>query len=291
MKVSSPLALPSLAAVAGWALGLHLCAQSADWRQGPWHEPQVRYLLADLTLGGNVALYRQYGREGDPDSREAMRLWDAGSRVANTNDVERTWIPNKYGKDGRVMRVVFRGTRRTISGNEVLLTTDGQFDLGIVRAVLLDLSLGTPPAALQRKRAMDPDTAEALRRWEAGVRVLNTNRFTPRDERSGLYFHRATGKPASTVETLLNSDLPYSETNVRYFMADIALGGSLEFYRGAAQAAHEISCLEAVHRTEDGYRIINLEDFERKKVAGQTLIVRKGGKQRISGMEVRLSSD
>jgi hypothetical protein len=31
--------------------------QSADWQQVIWREPQVRYLLADMTLnGGNTSL-------------------------------------------------------------------------------------------------------------------------------------------------------------------------------------------------------------------------------------------
>ena len=78
---------------------------------------------------------------------------------------------------------------------------------------------------------------------------------------------------------------------MRYFMADMALGGSIEFYRLSAEQAHEMGCLEAVRRTEAGYKVTNLDQFERKKVDGQTLIVRKGGDQRISGMEIKLSSD
>jgi len=35
-------------------------AQSADWQEVVWGEPQVRYLLADMTLGGNTKLYRDY---------------------------------------------------------------------------------------------------------------------------------------------------------------------------------------------------------------------------------------
>ncbi len=100
-------------------------AQSADWQSVVWREPQVRYLLADMTLGGNVAMYRDYAaREKDPDSREAIRLWDAGARVVKTNDSERRWVTNQFSKDGRVMRVVYRGSNRTITGSEVLLSSD-----------------------------------------------------------------------------------------------------------------------------------------------------------------------
>ena len=88
-------------------------AQSADWQDVIWREPQVRYLLADMTLGGNTKLYRDYATaERDPDSREAIRLWDAGARVVNTNEFERKWVTNQFGKDGRVMRVVQRGSMR-----------------------------------------------------------------------------------------------------------------------------------------------------------------------------------
>jgi len=74
-------------------------------------------------------------------------------------------------------------------------------------------------------------------------------------------------------------------------MADIALGGSIEFYRAAAERDHEPGCLEAVRRTEEGFKITNLSQFERKKVNGKTLITRQGSNDRISGMEVQLSSD
>jgi hypothetical protein len=46
-----------------------------------------------MTLGGSTTLYRDYAtREKDPDSREAIRLWNAGVRVVNTNDFERRWV-------------------------------------------------------------------------------------------------------------------------------------------------------------------------------------------------------
>lgn len=268
------------------------CAQSADWQQVIWREPQVRYLVADMTLGGNVALYRDFAtREKDPDSIEAVRLWDAGARVVNTNEFERRWLTNKFGRDGRVMRVVHRGTDRTITGNEVLLSSDTLIHQASVRIALAELTLGRPVATLQGAMA-NPEVAEAVRRWTAGCRVVNTNLFEARgsgpDRR--LYF-RNTDRPLDPFFIRLNSDVPYPETNVRYFMADIALGGSIEFYRAAAERDHEMGCLEAVRRTEEGFKVTNLDQFERKQVDGKTLITRKGANRRISGMEVQLSSD
>jgi hypothetical protein len=267
-------------------------AQSFDWQQVVWREPQVRYLLADMCMGGSDQLYRKYAiEEKDPDSIEAIRLWDSGARVVNTDDFERKWVVNPHGKDGKVLRIVHRGSDRTITGSEVLLTSDSSFRQAPMRVVLADLSLGRPVSFYEAKSA-DPNVAEALRRWAAGDRVLNTDWFEAWvDGVRRWVVYRGTDKPIDGAHVHLNSDLPFPETNVRYFMADIALGGSIEFYRQAAEAAHEMGCLEAVRRTEDGYRIVNLDQFERKRVDGRMLITHKGGSERISGMEVRLSSD
>lgn len=286
--MKSPRCLALLATV----LPLLAHAQSADWQKAVWRDPQVRYLLTDMTLGGNVGMYRDYAsREKDPDSVEAIRRWDAGSRVVNTNDFERRWLTNKFGKDGRVMRVVLRGTNRTITGNEVLLSNDQYLDQGIIRMTLADLTLGRDAAYYEKLHDV-PDIAEALRIWKAGGRLINTHTFDhDSDGTNPEIVYRGTAQAAKPFHMRLNTDLPYPETNVRYFMADIALGGSLEFYRAAAERDHEMGCLEAVRRTEDGYRITNLDQFERKKVNGQTLITRQGSDARISGMDVKLSSD
>lgn len=140
--------------------------QSADWREVIWREPQVRYLLADLCLnGGKDTLYRKYAtEERDPDSREAMRLWDAGVRVVNTNEFDRKWVPSQYAEDGRMMRIVYRGSDRTITGNEVLLTSDLSLDDSAIRLALLSFALGKPVSEAEGSEH-DRDLREAIRRW------------------------------------------------------------------------------------------------------------------------------
>jgi len=274
------------------ALPLAAGAQSADWQQVIWREPQVRYLLADMTGGGKTELYRKYAtEERDPDSREAIRRWDGGVRVVNTGDFERRWVTSRLAKNSRAFRVVFRGTSRTITGNEVILSNDGAFTQASLRLVLLDLTLGAPVAAYT-EQTNQPAIAEALRVWNAGGRVSNAHLFEARgDGLARRLVVRGSGLAADGTLVRLNSDVPYPEVNVRYFMADIALGGGLEFYRKVAEEAHEMGCLEAVRRVEEGYTITNLDQFERKKVDGKVLITRKGRDQRISGKEVKLSSD
>ena len=268
-------------------------AQSADWQTVVWREPQVRYLLADMSLGGNVAMYRDYAtREKDPDSCEAMRLWDAGVRVVNTNELERRWITNSFGKDGRVMRVVQRGSDRTILGTELVLSNDGAFSQSAMRLVLLDLTLGCPVSAYEKQARSQPAVAEALRRWAEGCRVMNASWFAASGKPSKRQFtFAATWLPADGSRVVLNSDVPYPEVNVRYFLADIYLGGSRDFYHRVAESAHEMGCQEAVARYDAGVKITNLDQFERKQVDGKTLITRKGSNERISGSQVKLSTD
>jgi hypothetical protein len=268
-------------------------AQSADWQSVIWREPQVRYLLADMTGSGKSDLYRKYAtEERDPDSREAIRLWDAGVRVVNMADFERKWVTNQFGNDGRVFRVVHRGTDRTITGQEVVLSSDGSFRQDEMRLALLDLTLGAPTGSYEAKGRNNAAITEALRRFKEGCRVSNPHLFQRGGKAGGpVFFFKVSERPVDPAFIRLNSDVPYPEVNVRYFMADIALGGSIEFYRKAAEAAHEMGCLEAVRRTEEGYRITNLDQFERKKVDGKTLITRKGFDERINGMSVKLSSD
>ena len=71
----------------------------------------------------------------------------------------------------------------------------------------------------------------------------------------------------------------------------LMLGGSRDFYHRAAESAHEMGCREAVARFDAGVKITNLDQRERKQVDGKTLITRKGSNERISGNEVKLSTD
>ena len=75
------------------------------------------------------------------------------------------------------MRVVQRGSNRTITGNELVLSNDGTFSQAAMRLVLLDLTLGGPVTAYQKRAKSDPASAEALRRWNEGCRAVNARWF------------------------------------------------------------------------------------------------------------------
>ena len=266
-----------------------LQGQAADWQNVIWRDPQVRYLLADMTGGGKTELYRKYAtEERDPDSSEAVRLWDAGVRVLNMGDFERKWVTNQFGQNGRVFRVVQRGSDLTITGTEVLLSNDAHFQQATMRLAVLNMTWGASPQDYAAKAGKVAGIAEAVRRFAKGCRASNAHCF----ERSGKGFVlKGTRQPLDPFLIKLNSDLAYSEVNVRYFLADMMLGGSRDFYHRTAEAAHEMGCQEAVARFDGGVKITNLDQFERKKVDGKMLITRKGSNERIKGMLVKLSTD
>jgi hypothetical protein len=80
-------------------------------------ESRVRYILADIQLGGVDGYYREH--VDAEEVAEALRRWDAGITVTNIDQFERKLI-------GDTWQVVYAGTETLIDGKDVLLTTDPQ---------------------------------------------------------------------------------------------------------------------------------------------------------------------
>jgi hypothetical protein len=80
-------------------------------------EARVRYILADIQLGGVDGYYRDH--VDAEEIAEALRRWDAGITVTNFDQFERKIV-------GETWQVVYAGTETLIDGNDVLLTTDPQ---------------------------------------------------------------------------------------------------------------------------------------------------------------------
>ena len=129
-------------------LALAITLSGSPVRAEPYHEPQVRYILADIQLGGSVDYYGKWAKEeNDPDSKRAVKEWQAGTRVKNIAAFERKTVEGKFGKG---LRIVYQGTNRTINGMDVVLSKDLNYRQGDVRYHLADLTIGLPPAALVR---------------------------------------------------------------------------------------------------------------------------------------------
>ncbi len=113
-----------------------------------YDEERVRYILADLALGGPYGYYTNF--PNDSNAREATLRWRNGIRVINADDFERKIVGNKG------WTIVYYGTNDQIYGMHVKLTTDIQeFE---AEAVSIDLSVPKPriPSGISVKKS--PDT-------------------------------------------------------------------------------------------------------------------------------------
>lgn len=79
-----------------------------------------------------------------------------------------------------------------------------------------------------------------------------------------------------------------NESRVRYILADIQLMNTTTPYR--AKIADEETA-EALRQWDAGIRVANVDQFERKNVAGQWQIVYTGSEEPIKGSDVSLTSD
>jgi hypothetical protein len=81
----------------------------------------------------------------------------------------------------------------------------------------------------------------------------------------------------------------YDEATIRYILADAELGGVIDYYR---QFLDQPNVAEAICRWDNGVRVQNLSNFERKIVGDQGWkIVYTGTENLINGLDVVLSSD
>jgi hypothetical protein len=78
-------------------------------------ESRVRYILADIQLGGVDGYYREH--VDAEEVAEALRRWDAGITVTNIDQFERKLV-------GETWQVVYAGTETLINGSDVVLSTD-----------------------------------------------------------------------------------------------------------------------------------------------------------------------
>ena len=249
-----------------------------------YKEPHVRYLIADMTLGGSPDYYKQHAHDSVPAT--ALKEWEAGARLMETNRFERRRIQTPYGES---MRVLFKGTERTVTGADLLLTSDLTFEQAPMRLVLADLTLGRPVAFYEAKKK-DANVAEALKRWGYGARAVNTNLFTSRGAKRELVYV-ANGRPLDGALVRLNSDPHFSEAWLRYLIAEMQLGTPKEKFLNFGQRFHDYNCLEAVAYLEAGYKVTNLDRFELKPVKNNPTVVYKGTEKRVDPFDIRLTSD
>ena len=254
-----------------------------------YKEPHVRYLLADMTLGGSPDYYRKHAHDAVP--AVALKEWEAGVRLVNTNQFERRRIQTPYGES---MRVVLKGTDDTAIGADLLLTSDLEFEQAPMRRMLADLTLGRPLAHYEAKKS-DPGVAQALKRWTYGARAVNTNLYVIQgngEQRRLVY--RANGRPLDGALVRLNTDPHFSDDWRRYLIAEIQLAGTREKIASFGHRFHDYNCLVAVAHYDAGHRVANVDRFEFNAAEGKpgvSNVVYRGTSRRATPSDIRLTSD
>jgi hypothetical protein len=227
----------------------------------------VRYLMADVLLGGDKEYYRQF--LDDANSIEALRRLDGGIQITNLSDFERKMVP------GKNIRVVKKGTLTDTNGTDLKLSTDPIFIEPEIRSFMLELNLGKTKSKVCHEKNIQ--FAEALRRDSVGVKILNLDDI-----------RKDKGQVAKKI--VLSSDVDYDEDLVCYMLADMCLGGPAGFYAEIFDMWRDPNAGEAVRRWNEGIRIKNILEFDRVKLSGKgTKIVWKGSLRIITGNETVLT--
>jgi hypothetical protein len=168
-----PVATPSPAApIAQAQVNQYPPYQSIGYQQQRTDDAKVRYILIDIQLTGNADYYRQYISQ-DSITNQAVQKWDQGIRVVNIYQFQR------INNQNQGWLVVYGGTNNIVIGSDVVLTQDiGAANNGEarIRYILADCQLGSV-IDYYRQYTNDPLVAEAVSRWDQGVRVVNINNF------------------------------------------------------------------------------------------------------------------
>jgi len=245
-------------------------------------DSQIRYSLADVQLGGQAVLnyYRKYG--DNTAVQKMLDIWDSGDRVLNIYHFQRA-----LATDGS-WAVLIGGTQLVAGGDDIVLpgyVNAGGNQEAQVRYILADAQLASSIEYYRQYRSV-PAVAEAVRRWDAGVRVRNINQFGMADNGMKVI---ATGNSqlVDATHILLSSDMAVTPDfcatgagRINYIIADIQLGGVDDYYR---QYTNDPVITEALRQWDAGVRVANLASFERKVVGSSGWLITNAG----SGQQVR----
>lgn len=80
----------------------------------------------------------------------------------------------------------------------------------------------------------------------------------------------------------------FSESTVRYILADITKGGPISYY---VDHSYDPNALEALQRWQSGVRVLNGGNFERRYIGDSPWIVYSGTTKIVDGMDVKLTTD
>ncbi len=178
--------------------------QSVMYTQQPDDGARQRAMIADMQLSKNRDSYYRIYTPQDPVVAEAVRQYDSGDAVMNIYQFDVVEI------DLGDVVVVYGGTNTVVNGGDVVLASDigGLTDVEArIRYMLADMQLGNV-VDYYRQFTADPPVKEAVDRWDAGVRVVNIDRFERRIlvQAGWKVLYAGTDNPINGRDVILTSD-------------------------------------------------------------------------------------
>lgn len=248
-----------------------------------FYQDAARYMFADICLGAPISYYEQtYTLSRDPNIFATLNFVRDSIRIVNLDLFER--ITSANGK----VAVVYKGTQKTINGNDVELNTDVTGDAE-VRYKMADVALGAP-LSFYKADAKNATNKIMFQLLEKDVRVINISDFERNRFSDGgmLVVKKNTRRQITGQEVILSSDLTDSEAPIRYCMALIGFKGDLKDY---VKYPHSLILANALQRLKQGEKIVNRDQFDLVDKAGKPEIVFKLTGSNAFGMDMVLNND
>jgi len=262
-----------------------LCLPLALFAQKSYRTNWAKYILADICLGADVGFYEKFAAEGDANSSRAVRWFKQGILIENISQYERVEL------EKNVIRIVRKDNNQPTNGSELKLTTEKFYNELNVRLVLADLSLGVELSDYLPQFG-NPDVQEALTRRTDNVKVANLDDLE-RIKLNGIWtvVKKGTKIPVDGKMIELDIDDDCYQEDARYMYADMCLGGPESFYREILYKWRDPNAGGALKMLDEGLKINNISLFERRTYGDKCDIVYKGTTIRITGKDVKLSTD
>jgi len=237
-------------------------------------DAEMRYKMVDIGLGAPIGFYQADAK--NDSNIQMFSHFENGVKVLNLCDFER----NRFSDLG--MLDVLKGTRKQITGEEVILSSDLAFDEAPVRKIMACIALGDKQETLSTY----PQTlwkAIALQRINDGVKIVNISSFEVVNQPAGdkTLVYRGTANAADGADILLNTDRYYNELKVRELLTMRLLDEKTD----VSGEAPDIR--ETFRRLQAGVMVRNLENYQ---IKNGTLIY-KNTDQKVNPEDIRISTD
>lgn len=190
-------------------------------------------------------------------------------------------------------QVVYGGTQLPVNAADFVMASDiGGLnnEEARIRYILVDSQLGNV-IDYYRQFTDQPAVAEAVARWDQGVRVVNIDQFERKivSQAGWKVVYVGTTHAIDGMAVTLTTDASNAEAQVRYILADSQIGSVIDYYRQFVDAPN---VREAVCRWDAGVRVENQTSFERKVVGDKGWqITYAGTENSINGMDISLSTN